>query len=454
MAPDSGSSFSPAFSADGKHLVFASSSINFVESAKSGNRIDLFDYLGPGKPLGLLTPPNSEGYATLGESFPVGVANDRVVFLSTSPDLYPGATNLVQRLYSQSLYSVYRRLLARDIRGPAYDSLDIQVATLADNGQYVFYETAAVVLNGVTNISRPQIYRMSLDTLGSPELASFGPDGFSSDDRILTGMTVNKDGTMLAYVAQTATNEPVVVVNDLNGRTSLSFSVGSNPNPYDIYEINISSEGRHLMVRHTGEFPSVDHGVYWVNLASQEIISITRDLDGNYLGNDTSFASPILFHNGETVAFEVESTDLSSRKTVFWSREKGRFGMDGFMASVPAGYVEPSNSSQPVLSPDGKKLLFVSTTPHLVEGVADQMPHLYVRELASGKTILIDPSDLPPLSLNNFPAEIVFSPDSSRVAISIPRPCSIDQRPVLYVADLSLNTTTAVRPPGLDHLPR
>ena len=411
-------SFSPIYSPDGNHVIFASAANNLTGQEKAALRIDLYDHNGPQKTLTMLTTPigGSRGVASVSE--PIGVAGNTLIFLSTAPDLVPGVTNGTQQLYAQDLTSGARRLLSHNATNGVPANQDISVALLCATGRYVFFESAASNIPTNSTNTLNQIYRVDLQDADRIVLASVAPNGHGPDARSIERTVASADGSRIAYIA-TGTNGPSVVVRDLNTGVLTPIIAGPTPVRGDDIETEMSADGHFLAVRRTTQtITSPGRGVYWVNLDTFEAPLCTAGMPASFDGDHNTFNPLVLLPDGHTVAFEIANTNRHVTEIHFWNKTKGVFGMDGFLPFIPIISKEPGDSSHPVLSPDGTSIIFLSSATNVVSGVDDGLTHLYIRVLKTGETTLMshDPSSNPIVEDNAI--DLIFRPDGGQIAFS------------------------------------
>ena len=420
VQPVSGNSdsFSPVYSPDGNHLIFASAANNLTGDEKAPLRIDLYDRSGPQKTITLLTTTRGGQRGSPSISQPIGVAGNTLIYLSTAPDLVPSVTNGTQQLYAQDLTSGARRLLSHNSTNGTPANQSVSYAVLSASGRYLFFETAASNIPTNSTNTLNEVYRLDLQDSDRIVLASVAPTGRGPDTRSIERSVPNGDGSKVTYVATDA-NAPSVVVRNLSTGVLTPITAGPTPVRGDDIETQISADGHFLAVRRTSQAPtSLGRGVYWVNLDTFEAPLCTPGLPASFDGDHNTFNPLILFPDGRTVGFEIANTNRHTTEIHFWNKDKGLFGMDGFLPYIPIVSKEPGNSSHPVLSPDGTSIVFLSSATNVVNGVNDGLTHLYIRVLKTGETALIshDPSSSPIVEDNAI--EVNFRPDGGQIAFS------------------------------------
>ena len=419
--PVPGNSYSalPVYSPDGKHIIFTSAANNLIAATKPITRVDLYDYTGPGKTVILLTTPVTGSPGAPADSVPVGIAGNTLIFRSTAPDLVTGVTNGTWQLFAQDLLNGNRQLLSRNMDTSVPASTDVTYAVVSDAGRYVFFESAAGDLAGNPTNTLNELYRVDLQDSNRLELVSRNDGGVVVSPFSGSGTAPDADGTTIAYISSLRDNPSPVIVQDLVAGNLMSFGPGEGGKTNENWEVELSRDGQSMAIRRTGGNTSgIGRGVYWVDLATQQVSYCTPGLSNYFGGNASTFAPLILFPDGKTVAFETYTSSASSTNIYFWNAEKGLFGMDGFLPYIPFISTEPDDSTSPVLSPDGTRIAFLSSATNVVRGVNDGQPHLYVRVLETGETTLIshDPQQNP--IIEDLNVDPVFSPDSKQLAFA------------------------------------
>jgi Tol biopolymer transport system component len=199
----------------------------------------------------------------------------------------------------------------------------------------------------------------------------------------------------------------------------------------------------------------------------------TASGDGASLFSDTATApvpstagqtSPSLSADGKLVVFESSATNLvggvndTNNATDVFVRNL-QTGQTTLVSATPSGTVGNGRSFNPVISPDGRYVAFLSTATNL-SSVAANAPSanadtpqtlLYVRDLQTGTTTLLDATPDGHASNGFSTGDFVFSPQSNSLAFtdsstnltSTPTSASATMENV-YLRNLAAGTTTAV----------
>ncbi len=172
--------------------------------------------------------------------------------------------------------------------------------------------------------------------------------------------------------------------------------------------------------------------------------------------------------DGQVIAFESDATDIVANdrngfKDVFvYFRSTGRVEL----ASVnTTGVSGNGNSTDPQVSPDGRYVMFKTTSNEIVTGASGFAPQLAARDLQTGSTIVISADDAGNPG-NSLSQNGRWSGDSTKVVFDsfASNLSTIDLNGVqdIYLRDLTVNTTTllSVNKDGtaagnaLSHLPQ
>jgi Tol biopolymer transport system component len=188
------------------------------------------------------------------------------------------------------------------------------------------------------------------------------------------------------------------------------------------------------------------------------------DLDGP-AGTSSDAGSAVLSPDDRLVAFVSHSsgfgpTDTNGDVDVYLhDRQTGETELVSVNADGTdsgRGVAQTSASQQPVFSPDGTKLAFVSSASDLVPGGTGDGTDVFVRDLVAGTTEWVSaPADGIGEDDHSWSGGPVFSPDSSQVAFHSDAQDLVPGQPAqgahtAYVRDLTTSTTRPAvgRPDG------
>jgi hypothetical protein len=360
--------FTRSVSADGRFVAFTSYS-NSLSSEDDDRYINVFvrDVLTDTTILvDRATGPN--GAAANGDSldFAVSISNDgtKVAFTSRASNLVPGDTNHVSDVFVRDLAT---NTTTRVSLGANHAQLntDSYVGSISGDGSTVALITAAAIdpadTNGVLDV-----YLVKLAT-GSVTLASRldGPTGAVGSGPEYSPVDLTTDGSKVVFFSEAPNltgnaTYPEIVLRDLTtNKTTVVSRANGAAGAIASYasDDSISGDGR--------------------------LVAFTS-IDPNLVPGDT---------NGQA---DVFVRDLAANTTTLASRG-------------PNGVVGNGASGQPSFDASGSKLAFASAATNLDPG-ATTKGHLFVRDLASGATTVVDRANGPSGALSDAGA---FAPTIS-----------------------------------------
>ena len=222
-----------------------------------------------------------------------------------------------------------------------------------------------------------------------------------------------------------------------------------------------------------------------VALVSVNAAGTSSGNSGSTFGDPFSFAvgrntpgQATLSADGQWMAFQSDATDLvggvndTNKASDVFVRDL-QSGQTQLVSATPDGKIGNGRSFQPILSPDGRYVAFLSAATDLSSTTAGGQPdamaglstgNLYVRDLLTQTTTLIDASIDGKASNGYATGKVVFSPDGKTLAFTdtstnltstppsnapAPAPSFPGGGPVsapenIYLHDLASGTTTAV----------
>jgi cysteine-rich repeat protein len=332
-----GSSVSPALSADGRFVAFSSSASNLVPGDTNGVP-DVFVH---DRATGTTTRVSvaSDGTQANDRSLTAGISADGrlVVYRSAATNLVPGDTNGIFDVFvhDRTTGVTARASVASD--GSESDADSLMPTISADGGWVAFESSATTLVAGDTNFSSDIFVRdLAAGTTTRVSLDSAGGQG--NGHSFMAALSA--DGRFVAFqssaenlVAGDANFAPDVFVHD----------------------------------RQTGATTRA---------------SVAPDGSG---ADDRSF-TPALSGDGRLVAFQSVATNLVAGD--------GNGVPDVFVRDLASGITRCATcgadgaSSNPTLSADGAVLLFTSSASNLVGGDTNSLDDVFVRAAACGDGVL------------------------------------------------------------------
>ncbi len=392
-----GTSESPAISAVGTRIVFASSSTNLISGDDSGG----FDIYGKdlASPTGEIVLLSSKQDGTKGNSdsdFPsISADGNKVAFLSSSTNLDPADADDDLDVYVKDLNTWEITLAStnkdgvKGNRGSSFPSLSISA-----DGTKVAFSSSATNLIPDDDDHIEDVYVKDLVT-GEIILASVTKDGTKGDSPSMSAV-LSADGTRVAFVSESALDErdtnlfSDVYVKDLITGDLFFASVSEDGTAGNNLSLNpsLSADGTKVAFSTIASNLISDDGdeiddVLVKNLDTNEIVLVSITADGDK--GDWVSSHPSLSADGNLVAFRSEASNLhpevvdisgnlylkvlSSGEIILVNTTK-----DGTRGN---GGVEFGFS----LSTDGTRIVFSSDSTNLDPNDSDLILDIYMKEL-------------------------------------------------------------------------
>ncbi|MBX3732005.1 MAG: PD40 domain-containing protein [Verrucomicrobiae bacterium] len=419
----SGPSGSPVFADSGRTVFFLSSATDLThpDAAQNPAVLNLFArdlVTGSVKRISIAGSPEGERGSVYG--YAVSADGRRVVFSRSGSDPALGDTNGVADIYWRDLESDTTRLLSVRDDGEGAGNGPSQDPMISADGRYVVFETAAtdleaepsadsgsrVYLRDLTDGTLVRIHRTvdeQPEPAAQPLISADGSVVVYATERtqhpLDTGLRVWQRATGIAEA---------IHLPEFDGTRVLGWS--GLPDPV------LGDDGRTLAfaVLMMDQNNHSETSIWWLDLESGELLRVfgNEPLSLWTLMGGTLSSSA----DGRSLAFSLESADAAEPRfrSHIWKHGAGLFTLGELVeASGPSGN-EPV-ASEPVLSPDGTRLLFVSEQAFPEAGVTESgVRRLYHRVLATGATRLLD--EAPGIGIPRF------SPDGTRVVFETTKP--------------------------------
>ena len=144
---------------------------------------------------------------------------------------------------------------------------------------------------------------------------------------------------------------------------------------------------------------------------------ISAGLDGSS-GGDGDSQAPSMSTNGQWVAFHSDATNLTNGDTnnatdVFLRDVTS--GVTRLISVSPDGTPCDGPSTYPILSADGRRVAFESLASNLTHHDTNQAPDVFVADIASGKTILVSVNAAGDTTGNGASTVVDMTPDGRYV---------------------------------------
>jgi Tol biopolymer transport system component len=348
----------------------------------------------------------------------IGGDGKSLVFQSDATDLVPGVvdSNTQSDIFVRDLQTGQTQLVSATAGGQAGNGRSYQ-PMISPDGRYVVFMSTATNLTGVraNRLSASaygsfgNLYLRDLETQ-TTTLLDVATDGKASDGSATGGYAFSPDGTELAFT-DTSTN--------LTSTAPSESSLASDPNSGGVYS-----------------------NIFLRNLATGATEAVTVTPDGALSQGNLDYGGPssqLAFSpDGMWLAFSSSATDLTGQPPAV-ATAPGPMGPDAnlyvrdlsagktdLVSATPDGTPAHGISSQPVFSPDGHLLAFLSTATTLTPGSPQAAPadspdvpsfstNLFVRDLTAGTTEAASVTTDGALS-SGFISQMAFSPDGKSLA--------------------------------------
>jgi|GEM_PF-1268076 len=433
-------------SADGRFVAYEATNVVFVWDAQSDASTPVSVDL-EGAPA-----PSSAGPARPA----ISADGAKVCFLSNAGGLTAEPTNGLAQLYLRDLVAGSTLLVSKDTNGAASGELSAIMPSMSANGNVVAFEsTSSTMVADDFNLA-PDVFVRDV-AAGATALMS-GRDGAlpSATGAALATLYPNAISANGRYVAYGSLDNGLlpgdtngvqdIFVRDLMNGTVEPASVSSNgafTNTFHSLNCVLSANGRHVayVVNKQGSFPSYNTAVYWRDMAAGETRALSEPPG---IPQFTLSGAPTISADGRWVAFQTTVPAHFFEPAI----SDGNGANDIILRDVPAGTnfvisrnsVNPAStdsgaSTAPMLSRDGRWLAYLNNSPGSSPGYL-----LYVRDLRSNVTTLVNQALPAPGSLPRFESDAAFSGDSRYLAATYREPIGGVSK--IFVYDLLVRTGT------------
>lgn len=436
-ASGAGGSFAPAFSADGRFIVFVGHAPNLVTNGAPGLSLNVFVRDLAARHTELVSvSTNGLGSADADANFPSISSNGQfVAFASAAGNLVPGDTNRASDVFVRDRLAGTTTLVSADTNGlaPRASGVGSSRPILSADGRWVFFESlASSLVTNADGIETRDVFARDLQS-GVMHLVSVNRTGTAAlhpgEDSTLFSIT--PDGRFAAFVSKApdlvsnvAPGAGELYVRDVQtGVTSWAgWSVAQSLGNAPVYlNAVLSTDGRFVAFKIAGATTNTE-ALVWrhdarttntVCLALRSRSDSWPDMtwDGRFIAyedqqeNATDVLlwetggifpirlggvarAPVITPDGRSLAFLHETNSLASETRLYVhdliesTTRLASVTADGVPASVPATTV-------PALSPDGLRVAFESDWDGWVTNDLNGASDVFLRDLVAGTTELI-----------------------------------------------------------------
>jgi Tol biopolymer transport system component len=370
-----GNSMSSQASTNGQFVVFQSDASNLVPNDTNGVT-DIFVRDLVAGTTTLVSVSTNGGPANGASTDPVMTPDGRyVAFLSRASNLVPGDTNGIQDVFVRDLVAGTNCLVSVNALAPASSANPVMATpVITPDGRYVaFFSSATNLVSAVPGNSTGEVYVRDR-LIGTTTWASTNAAAMVSATLGLSGMPayhpqLSDDGRYIAFKAGQAGSTGIVMVLE-----------------YDV-------------------------------MAAATAVVNTNGL-GSYIYLDDSYG-PEMTPDGRFVAFVRNEGVISSNYSSVhvWDSQGA---VDTLVSDNGGGVPTNTTSQTPVISPDGQFVAFLSNATNLVANAVSNGFHVYLRNLQSSTTQLVDADTNGIGSTDETMTSLSLSADGRFVAFSSP----------------------------------
>ena len=369
-----GDSLAPSVSTNGQWVAFHSDAGNLTPGDTT-NLTDVFlhDVNSGATRLISVSPEGAPGDAS--SSYPVLAADgQRIAFESLASQLTAHDTNGAADVFVRDIASGSTILVSVSATGDAPGNGSSSLVDLTPDGRHVlFTSTSSNLVSGMTNRGSEVFVRdltTGVTTWVSTNAAGLLPGPLSSDSK---NPACDASGRRIVFQIVNR-NSVLVAFHDLeSGVTRLISS-----NNYPVY------------------IPDNRFSPGWVYSADWSKPRVSGD------GRRVAYVSPV-----------IRDTTNYVNQVYLWDAESGATTL--VSANGINGDAANASSDRPVLSQDGRTVVFVSAATDLTSDPAGGAPEVYVRDLEAGVTRLVSSNRFGAVSGAGDFGVLDLSPDGSRL---------------------------------------
>lgn len=460
-----GSSGSSMISADGHRIVFESGSTNLDPLDRDAFG-DIYVRTLTDTPSTLLVnvnasgtwKGNSGGYVWPYTRISISADGTRIAFM-TLAKLDPLDQDGLWDIYVRDIGAAPTTFLASvDSSGTTKGNRSSYYPILSDDGTRVAFASESSNLDPLDTDTNFDVYIRELDATPRTILASPIDHEIENDHGSSSYLSISGDGTQIAFASDGSNLVPndfnqssdVIVYSvdaerlDLASRTNPirpSTTSGSGASldsnipmvglaPTNTFQHMWSADGRYLVFLSTAanlvtdiDVPEGIQQVYRYDQLTHQTVLVSVDVNGTVAGNGTS-ESATMSADGLRVSFRSLASNLHPLDTDnisdIFVREFGDSPTTQ-LVSVNANGTAKGNgySSAPIISANGTRIAFESSSTNLDPKDIDSKIDVYVRDLiAPFQTILISVSDDGNTKGNSDSGSPSISADGNRIAFS------------------------------------
>ncbi len=389
--PGNGTSTTPAITGDGGEVFFVSQANNFDPLTSTAPQLFVRDRKAPGVARLSLRPEAAAPPAVV--QFSMSGDARFVVFASDESGLVPDDGNGARDVFLYDRFFQRLSLISGDPAGLPVSGLDSDSPVVTGDGCGVAF--VSLTPGPLLGADGPADLNGSADVfyrdcaLGELDVLTLAVDGAGYADTGSGPPSVSDNGGVVAFASAAGNLEPdgnpagvsqVYLVDRASGqrqpistRPQGTLATGSSDSPV------VSADGEYVaFVSRDSQLdgnldpvlrPSMGTaGVYRYQRTTGEVelISLGTDGAGGLVAPDGDSLQPSISTDGSVIAFASHATNLTGQpavavRQVYVWQEQG--GANGITAMVPGAVALTGTSEHPVISRDGRVLVFQSDAP-------------------------------------------------------------------------------------------
>ena len=391
--PD-GFSFLPVMSGDARYVGFSSNASNLVPG-DNNQFSDVFVYDRQTK-ITTRVSVTPEGGDPNNDSLYAGLSSDGrfVVFESLASNLVMGDKNEARDVFVYDRETNATTRVSQNMEGEDHNGIIGTPPTISANGRYIAFDSTATNLGPGSESNVQKIFVYDQQT-GSISQVSLTPEGGNPNNGSSLP-AISADGRYVAFVSS-ATDlvagdgngvQDIFVYDRQEGTTTRASvtPVGDDPNGKSFFPA-LSAKGRYVAFSSNASnlVPGDDNEATDVFVYDRLLETTTRvgstlvgEADVIFLGG-----APALSADGRFVAFASKASDLVAGDV---NEATDVFVYDQQMQTTSRLSVTPESgdpngpSEAPTLSATGRYVTFESMASNLIEGDANGLEDIYVRD--------------------------------------------------------------------------
>lgn len=377
----------PAVSANGRYVVFESEASNLVANDANG-QTDIFLRDTVSSTTQLLSVNNAGTVAANGGSFSPRLTPDGryVVFGTRATDLIPGKTSTVHDLVLRDLVAGTKELVSVTPANTGGNG-DSFVSSMTDDGRFIAFDSTASNLHAADASGSRDVFVRDRLT-GTNILCSISTNG-QSGNGVSIASALSGDGRLVVFDSSANNLAPLdqnalgdVFVYDVMTGSVRLVSINrfkTNSGRGSSYSPTINRNGRYVVFYSTADdlVPNDlngQFGDFFVHdLVTSNTVLVTMNCAGTGSGNDAAnaFFPPGVSADGRFVTFESRALDLVAGEVVPNRRHVYRRDLVAGTTELVSwsAYLTGTgnrDSFEPVISADGSRIVFTSSSTNLV----------------------------------------------------------------------------------------